>query len=223
VESTNVYKPVEPLKLTQTQDLEANVVNDEVREEEEQEQTAEDEACTKLVAEEGERTVTSLHSPLSLDNLPSIEQVKAVKQLPRPVYWSIISVMVAVASIVIGMNVPRVKIILIAQVFNGCLLPVFSICLLLCLNDPQFMSAAPQKKWANIFLFLSVSITLFLSSNVFIQKIFGHLLSGVQTKLCIAGSVAVLTMISLCLVTSLGKDLLSSWGLRRQSAPSSEA
>ena len=105
VESTNVYKPVEPLKLTQTTDLEANVVNDESREEEEeQEQTAEDEACTKLVAEEGERTVTSLHSPLSLDNLPSIEQVKAVKQLPRPVYWSIISVMVAVASIVIGMN-----------------------------------------------------------------------------------------------------------------------
>ena len=102
VESTNVYKPVEPLKLTQTQDLEANVVNDEAREEEEQEQMAEDEACTKLVAEEGERTVTSLHSPLSLDNLPSIEQVKAVKQLPRPVYWSIISVMVAVASIVIG-------------------------------------------------------------------------------------------------------------------------
>ena len=135
-------------------------------------------------------------------------------------------------------SVPRVKIILIAQVFNGCLLPVFSICLLLCLNDPQFMSASPQKRWANIFLFLSVSITLFLSSNVFIQKMFGHLMSGVQTKLCIAGSVAglrnyylrgredrnsftreifsVLTMISLCLVTSLGKDLLRSWGLRRQ-------
>ena len=74
--------------------------------------------------------------------------------------------------------------------FNGCLLPVFSICLLLCLNDPQFMSASPQKSWANIFLFLSVSITLFLSSNVFIQKMFGHLMSGVQTKLCIAGSVA---------------------------------
>lgn len=224
IESTNVYKPVEPLKLTQQQqqqDVEANVepdVGNETPEDQEAGQMAEDEASRlQLVVEEGEQTIPALNSPRSPD-IPEDGQSKAVKQLPRPVYWSIISVMVAVASIVIGMNVPRVKIILIAQVFNGCLLPVFSICLLLCLNDPQFMSAAPQKRWANIFLFLSVSITLFLSSNVFIQKMFGHLMSGVQTKICIAGSVAVLTMISICLVTSLGKDLLRSSGFRRQSA-----
>ena len=209
-ENKNIYKPVEPLKLThQQQDVEANLGNDEdAPEVQEDEQMAEDEPFTKLVVQEGERTISAhaQHSPLTPEHLPADGQSKTVKQLPRPVYWSIISVMVAVASIVIGMNgelvlltfisnfllfsVPRVKIILIAQVFNGCLLPVFSICLLLCLNDPQFMSAAPQKKWANVFLFLSVSITLFLSSNVFIQKIFGHLMSGVQTKLCIAGSVA---------------------------------
>jgi len=213
-ESTNAYKPVletaEPLKLTNQQpDIEANLDNPEAEAETPEER--EDEASTKLVVQDEESTIPTVNPPQTPEH-----KEKVAKQLPRPVYWSIISVMVAVASIVIGMNVPRVKIILIAQVFNGCLLPVFSICLLLCLNDPQFMSASPQKRWANIFLFLSVSITLFLSSNVFIQKMFGHLMSGVQTKLCIAGSVAVLTMISLCLVTSLGKDLLRSWGLRRQ-------
>jgi len=211
----NVYKPVlESVETLKQPDIEANLDNPDVDNETLLEP---DEACTKLVVEDEESTNPTINSPpRTPERSPTAGKEKAAKQLPRPVYWSIISVMVAVASIVIGMNVPRVKIILIAQVFNGCLLPVFSICLLLCLNDPQFMSASPQKSWANIFLFLSVSITLFLSSNVFIQKLFGHLMSGVQTKLCIAGSVAVLTMISLCLVTSLGKDLLRSWGLRRQ-------
>ena len=35
--------------------------------------------------------------------------------------------------------VDRLVVILVAQVFNGCLLPFFSICLLLCINDEQFM------------------------------------------------------------------------------------
>ena len=33
----------------------------------------------------------------------------------------------------------RLVVILVAQVFNGCLLPFFSICLRLCINDEQFM------------------------------------------------------------------------------------
>ena len=45
------------------------------------------------------------------------------------------------------------------------------ICLLLCINDENFMSASPQKGWANLFLTLSVTITTFLASNVLIQKI----------------------------------------------------
>ena len=67
---------------------------------------AEDEPFTKLVVQEGERTISAhaQHSPLTPEHLPADGQSKTVKQLPRPVYWSIISVMVAVASIVIGMN-----------------------------------------------------------------------------------------------------------------------
>merc|ERR1719445_640563 len=137
---------------------------------------------------------------------------KVLKTLPRVVYWGIISVMVAVSALVISLDVPRVQIILVAQVFNGCLLPFFAICLILCLNDPQFMSSSPQKGWANIFLLISVTITLFLASNVFIHKLFGHLLDGlVHLKFIVAACVAVGSMLILCVATSLGKNLLQSW------------
>ena len=62
--------------------------------------------------------------------------------------------------------------ILVAQVFNGCLLPIFSVCLLLCINDEQFMGSAPQRLWSNIFLLLSVTFTIFLSGNVLVQKVY---------------------------------------------------
>ena len=71
------------------------------------------------------------------------------------------------------------------------------------------MSSSPQKGWANIFLVISVSLTLFLASNVFIQKLFGHLLAGPHVKMAIAGGVSVCFMTLLCLVTSLGRELLS--------------
>jgi len=176
--------------------------------------------ATKLICPSS--TLTSPHSPTksltsSLANhhkelaLECAEEGKQLKTLPRPVYWGIISVMVAAATIVISLDAPRVEIILIAQVFNGCLLPFFAICLLLCLNDPQFMSSSPQKGWANIFLLISVTITLFLASNVFIQKLFGHLLDGVHIKMGIAGIIATVTIGILCCVSSLGKDLIRSW------------
>ena len=62
-------------------------------------------------------------------------------------------------------------VILIAQVFNGCLLPFFAICLLLCINDEQFMGRRPQKGWNNVFLVIGVTITLLLASNVIVQKV----------------------------------------------------
>jgi hypothetical protein len=116
-------------------------------------------------------------------------------------------------------SAPRVEIILIAQVFNGCLLPFFAICLLTCLNDPQFMNSSPQKGWANIFLLFSVTITIFLASNVIIQKLFGHLVDGVYIKFGIAGGIASITMAILCCVTSLGKDLMRSWKKTENTIP----
>ena len=68
-------------------------------------------------------------------------------------------------------------VILVAQVFNGCLLPFLSSLLLICINDPQFMGERPQPVWANVLMVVSVMITMFLASNVIIQKIFASLLT----------------------------------------------
>merc|ERR1711971_1464809 len=77
----------------------------------------------------------------------------------------------------ISANADRTYVILVAQVFNGCLLPFFSTLLLLCLNDEQFMGERPQPLWANIFLVTSVFITMFLANNVVLTKIFGAVCS----------------------------------------------
>ena len=84
------------------------------------------------------------------------------------------------------------------------------------------MSSSPQKAWANIFLVISVSLTLFLTSNVILQKVFGHLLDDPFLKMGIAAGVAVSAMSILCITTSLGKELFSPiW--RRRPRPSEPA
>ena len=111
---------------------------------------------------------------------------------------------------VLFFSAPRIQVILVAQVFNGCILPFFSICLLLCLNDAQFMNKCPQKGWANVFLVLSVTITLFLAANVLTEKILGDLLL-VEYKLIISLCLALGVMALLCFFTSLGRDLARSF------------
>ena len=105
--------------------------------------------------------------------------------------------------------------VLVAQVFNGCLLPFFSTLLLICLNDPQFMGHSPQPIWNNILLIISVIITMFLANNSIVQKIFGGLLAQTSKptsfRLLISLLVAFVEMILVLVTTSLGKDLLSSF------------
>lgn len=134
-------------------------------------------------------------------------------KMPRWIYLSIMVVMVIIAAFVnslIGID-ERTTVILIAQVFNGVLLPFFSICLLLCINDSQFMGSRPQTGWANGFLIVSVTITLFLASNVLIQKIIGAYINVVEYKLLMAGILGLGIMTALLIITSLGRDLISSF------------
>merc|ERR1711936_313540 len=138
-------------------------------------------------------------------------QTEEPSKLPRWIYLSIMFGMVIISLIVISANADRTYVILVAQVFNGCLLPFFSTCLLLCLNDQQFMKTSPQPLWANIFLVTSVIITLFLASNVILQKILGKVLTDVSLRLGIAGLCALVILATLCLITSLGRDLLRSF------------
>jgi len=141
----------------------------------------------------------------------TLEDSKVAK-LPRWAYLGIMVVMVLIATIVnscIGVD-ERQTVILIAQVFNGILLPFFSICLLLCINDGQFMGSRPQTGWANVFLVVSVTITLFLASNVIIQKIVRDALD-VEYKLLLAAAVALSIKAALLTITSLGKDVIRSF------------
>jgi len=132
------------------------------------------------------------------------------KRLSWSVYFGIILIEVVFSTVIISLNVDRTMVILVAQTFNGCLLPFFSMCLLLCLNDPQFMSSAPQPGWANVFLVISVLITLFLAANVVIQKVAVNLATSVSARLVAGAVIAVGMMAALCSVTSLGKELLLS-------------
>ena len=157
------------------------------------------------------------------------EEERSPQKLPRKIYLGIMFVMVIIATVVISANgrrkvvlpcthiiftADRTYVILVAQVFNGCLLPFFSTLLLLCLNDEQFMSERPQPLWANLLLVLSVLITMFLANNAIIQKIFGSLLTCpdcVTVRLGAACGAAVLEMCLVIVFTSLRKDLTRSF------------
>ena len=119
---------------------------------------------------------------IKIDN-PDVENkrnVRIMKQTTNFVMVAIATVVISTNGIIIIINyifrlvifiVDRILVILVAQVFNGCLLPIFSVCLLLCINDQQFMGSAPQKGWSNVFLVISVTFTMFLAGNVLVEKV----------------------------------------------------
>ena len=89
-----------------------------------------------------------IFSPAKFATDPDLESPSSSSELqmmPRWTYHGIMIFMIVVATIVISANAPTEGVIQVAQVFNGCLLPFFAICLCLCLNDPQFMGETPQK------------------------------------------------------------------------------
>ena len=156
------------------------------------------------LASDAENQCTDVKTEIS-----SLTETKG-RKMPRWIYLGIMFSMVFVSTVVISANVDRKLVILIAQVFNGILLPFFCICLLLCINDQSFMAQSPQKGWSNVFLSLTVTITLFLAYNVVIHKVFGSSIEA-YVKFSIAGGLALVTMIALSVVTSLGRDLLRSF------------
>jgi len=141
------------------------------------------------------------------------------RPFPKKYSQMLMVVMVSVAVVVISCDAPTVKVILIAQVFNGCLLPFFSICLLVCLNDPQFMKQSPQKGWSNCFMVFVVMVTLFLTANTIVQNIFGWVVTDGHSsestfeivKFSVSGVVSLTVMTSLCVFTSLGEHLKNSF------------
>lgn len=171
---------------------------------------------------QGETGIQLKKASSKLENRISMDDslVEERRKLPRWMYMSIMVMMVIIAAVTNScINTDeRQTVILIAQVFNGVLLPFFSICLLLCINDPQFMGSRPQTGWANTFLVVSVTITLFLASNVIIQKVLAAIESyhpqasvQVEYKLVMAGAAALIIMTILQLSTTLAKDIIRSF------------
>ena len=125
---------------------------------------------------EKQETVIKIGNP----NVENKRNVRIMKQTTNFVMVAIATVVISTNGIIIIINyifrlvifiVDRILVILVAQVFNGCLLPIFSVCLLLCINDQQFMGSAPQKGWSNVFLVISVTFTMFLAGNVLVEKV----------------------------------------------------
>jgi len=156
---------------------------------------------------------SSQPAELGLSMEPAAEEPQ---KLPKLVYLGIMFGMVIISVIVISANADRTYVILVAQVFNGCLLPFFSSCLLLCLNDAQFMKASPQPLWANLFLVISVMITMFLANNAILSEIFGKLLEKhvsdpTTVRLGVAAGAAIIEIFLMGICTSLGRDLWRSF------------
>jgi len=160
-------------------------------------------------------TENGINPPPAERGLTIDTTVEEPQKLPRWVYLGIMFGMVIISLVVISANADRTYVILVAQVFNGCLLPFFSTCLLLCLNDNQFMKSSPQPLWANAFLIISVIITMFLANNAILTKIFGGLLEDVDNavtiRLGVAVGAAIVEIFLVIVGTSLGKDLWRSF------------
>jgi len=128
--------------------------------------------------------------------------------LSRVISSAIVVLMVTIPTVYISGEADRIFAVLLAQVLNGLLLPILSICLLLCINDTQFMKVSPQPRLSNILLITTVTITMFLAANVISQKVFPSLLSSVHTRMVVAAGTAGSAMLALCLATSVGRNLI---------------
>lgn len=148
------------------------------------------------------------------------------RPFPKKYYNGMFIAMVLISVVVISANAPTVQVILVAQVFNGCLLPFFSILLLICINDQELMKASPQKGWANFFLTAMVWVTVFLTSNTIIQNCFGWVVSKNYAsntdfdtvKLIVSAIISIIIMLLLLLCTDLGKNILLSFKRRRKNS-----
>ena len=79
-------------------------------------------------------------------------------------------VIVCGSAVVSSSPVSTVGVIILAQVINGLLLPIISICLALCINDETIV-AAPPSVLGNILLMAVVYVTLFLAFHLIADEV----------------------------------------------------
>ncbi|CAE7902696.1 mntH [Symbiodinium microadriaticum] len=141
---------------------------------------------------------------LLLQPLRDAEGKLVEPRLSQRSYWWIAFSNVSVAVFTILVNLPRPTIILVAQLFNGILLPFYCVSLLLCLTDKKFMGDAPQSIFANVCLYTSVTVAFILAWRVVVQKsallLFlatgARFLDTAASVLLVATCLAVLSMLA---------------------------
>jgi len=165
-------------------------------------------------------------SPLSISKDDDIKT--PIKDFPKKYYNGLMIVMVLISMGVMIANAPEVKVILVAQVYNGCLLPFFYVCLLLCINDKNFMNNRPQTGWLNCCLIVSTFTTIVFTAKTIVEDAFGWLVTqnmvsanNFVTGVLVASLLlSVLVMILLFTCTNLGVEVRRSFGIFfRRTAP----
>ena len=83
----------------------------------------------------------------------------------------IMIIVLAMGALVTCTNIKTTDIIVFAQAFNGILLPLSAIILLLAMNNKNILGTHVNNKWQNTFGILIILITIFLSVKTFYSLI----------------------------------------------------
>ncbi len=85
-------------------------------------------------------------------------------------YWLYTLLIAAGAGVVLWPHFPLVKATILSQVFNGVLLPVVMIFMLVLINKPELMGKHTNNRWFNLFAWLTAIIVIVLSiAMLFVQ------------------------------------------------------
>jgi Mn2+/Fe2+ NRAMP family transporter len=94
---------------------------------------------------------------------------KTLKEAPQ-FYWLYTVIIVIAVAIILMPNAPLIAITLWSQVFNGVLLPVVLICMMLLVNNPEIMGSHVNKPLNNYIGWITVVILIGLSILLLVQS-----------------------------------------------------
>jgi len=118
------------------------------------------------------------------------------------------------------LRVPTISVIQLAQVINGCLLPIIAALLMIALNDHALMRGQPQSLHLNVLMAPCAGMTLFLASVVLLDQSVGRLVSdwsggrSMQVRLRLRVRVRVGVRVRVRVRVRVGVGVGASLGLR---------
>eukprot|EP00096_Caligus_rogercresseyi_P007914 TRINITY_DN26069_c0_g1_i1.p1 TRINITY_DN26069_c0_g1~~TRINITY_DN26069_c0_g1_i1.p1 ORF type:complete len:470 (+),score=92.30 TRINITY_DN26069_c0_g1_i1:165-1574(+) len=147
-------------------------------------------------------TIKSVFTDTEQTSIESSSETKK-SDFPKLYFLGIQIVMVLISMVVISSGLKPENVIQVAQIVNGCILPFFSILLLICINDPKFMGGShTQPIVSNVVMIISITLTLFLALNAIIQNIFSVFedephFNTIKLSISLVLSVVIMSMVML--------------------------